>query len=620
MDVLVYDFETFYDRDYSLSKLTTEEYLRDERYETIGVSVKKNNEPGEWFTGDEADIKLWLHRFDWEHSIGVAHHAQFDASILNWKFGIKPKKIACTLSMARAIDGPDAGNSLAKLAERHGLGVKGNDVISALGMRRHMFQRGHMQDYGRYCVNDGDLCFGLFAKFAPLLPASELNLIDLTIRMFSEPVLELDHGILAEHLAAVQLKKEKLLSRLVGLDRSVLMSNPQLAELLQLLGVDPPKKISRTTGKIAWAFGKTDPGFKDLLDHDDWRVQAVVAARIGVKSTLEETRTIRLMDVATRGALPVPLRYYAAHTGRWGGDGKLNLQNLPRSAAIKKAIKAPKGTKYIDVDSSQIEARTLAWLAGQYSLVQIFEKNNEEIAAGVPKKEMQFDPYRVMASDIYYIAPDQIDDDQRFMGKTTLLGCGYGMGAAKFQMQLKAMGRDLDLEECKRIVNIYRRTYSQIPRLWKQGDKVLQALIDGQTTTYGKVGAVNIDLLGIRLPNGLYIRYDGLRNEPHSNGDARYIYDRVRGKSKVPTDLWGGTVTENVCQALARIIVGEQMLAIRKRYRPVLTVHDAAGIIAPTAEAVQARAFAEGCMRIRPKWAEGLPLNCESKMGASYGG
>lgn len=885
MNVITIDFETYYDRLYSLSKVTTEEYIRDPQFETIGVAVKVNDEETQWFSGTQAQTKRWLAKFDWDNSVAVAHNAMFDMAILNWHFDIRPKRIADTLSMLRAIDGPDAGNSLAKAAERYGLGVKGNEVVNALGKRRLDFSPEDLRAYGEYCINDVELTYSLLKLLAPLMPSLETRLIDLTIRMFSEPVLTLDKQVLEDHLVKVKQKKADLMAA-VKADKESLMSNPKLAELLISLGIYPPMKISPTTGKKTYAFAKSDEAFKALLDHHDPRVQSIVAARLGVKSTLEETRTERFIDIADRGTLPVPLRYYAAHTGRWGGDDKVNLQNLPRKSPLKKAIRAPEGYVFIDCDSSQIEARTLAWLAGQQDLVDAFDRGE--------------DVYKIMASSIYSVPVEEVTDDQRFVGKTTILGAGYGMGAGKFQAQLKAMGVSLDLADCEYIIQVYRRTYPKIPALWQQGSKALQALMTQRAAPLGEGEALQIDLLGVRLPNGMYIRYPNIR-EQQIGPASEVVYDVKKGRAVIPTRIYGGkclaadtevltgrgwvrivevsaddrvwdgvewvnhdgltyqgekstavlngvrmtpdhevltekgwlrassceglhradfrmpdgsevcgkqweafrlavpvsvrepdqssssrrrevrtagrnplmrlygwgekqvaryveasrvrrmevnegplpathasgmaqlrragyyrmskvegfirellggygayvyagayarpegqqrglhtgelplgdygsagaehalrapcgleegirtdgystlnasvpvapepvydllnagprsrfvvrgssgpfivhNCIENVCQALARIVIGEQMLAVARKLRVVMTVHDAVGALAPVEQADEARAYVEKCMRIRPKWAAALPLNCESKMGASYGG
>jgi DNA polymerase len=618
MTFLTVDFETYYDRDYSLSKITTEEYIRDPRFEVIGVSVKVDGEPAQWFSGTRKQTKTWLDQFPWGSSIAIAHNAMFDMAIKNWRFDIRPKRIIDTLSMLRAIDGPDAGNSLAKAAERHELGVKGTEVVNALGKRRLDFTPEELAAYGDYCINDTEMTYKLAMKLLEGFPKEELQLIDLTMRMFTEPVLYLEKADLELHLADVKRKKADLLGKAL-IDKDNLMSNPQLAETLRSLGVTPPMKISPTTGKQTYAFAKNDEEFKALLEHENTIVQAIIAARLGVKSTLEETRTERFIGISERGLLPVPLRYYAAHTGRFGGDDKVNLQNIPRKSPLKKAIKAPPGYVLIDCDSSQIEARTLAWLAGQWDLVEFFDKNNAEVAAGVKKENMQYDPYKIMAAQIYGVPVSGVTDDQRFVGKTTILGAGYGMGPDKFQAQLKTFNVDMPLDECKRIIAVYRETYPYIPKLWRDTGDALESLVVDNLTSIGESMKLAV-AGGIVLPNLLRLRYPNLRFILNDKGKQEMVYDTKKGRAVIPTRIYGGKCVENICQALARIIIANQMLMIARRYKVAMTVHDSVVVVAPQEEANEARAFVEQCMRIRPKWAAALPLNCESKMGPSYGG
>ena len=604
MNIITIDFETYYDRQFSLSKITTEEYVRSPDFEVIGVAVKENDEKTTWFTGDYAGVSSFLANYDWANSAVLAHNAMFDAAILTWIYGIKPKAWLDTLSMARALHGSEVGNSLAKLVQHYELGQKGTEVVDALGMRREAFGKAQLDAYGSYCINDVDLTYALFGKLAPSFKLSELQLISLTIKMFSEPVLELDRKMLLEHLEGVKKRKADLLEQAGVETRDDLMSNQKFAEMLRGLGVEPPTKISLTTGKETLALAKSDEEFKALAEHPDDRVQALVAARLGNKSTLEETRTERFLGIASRGKMPVPLQYYAAHTGRWGGADKLNLQNLPARGAnagkLKNAIRAPKGYVLIDSDSSQIEARMLAWLSGQDDLVEAFAKGE--------------DVYKIMASAIYAKDESEITKEERFVGKTTILGAGYGMGAKKFGAQLKTFGMEIEEGEAIRIINVYRQTYPSITGLWTQGRHTVEAMAKNQNTPFGN-GCVQVHGdLGILLPNGLYQRYPNLRKIKSADGD-QYVYDSRRGAVKI----YGGKLVENICQALARCIIGEQMLRIAKKYRPVLTVHDAVACIAPEEEVKEAVAYVEECMRWTPDWAAGLPVNCEAGYGKTYG-
>ena len=606
MDILTIDFETYYAKDFGLKKYTTEEYIRDKQFEVIGVAVKKNNEETKFITGPKSKIKKFLDDYDWSTSVAVAHNARFDAAILSWHFDIRPKKIADTLCMARAIHTIEVGGSLSALVKHYNLGVKGTEVLDALGKRRLDFTPEEMEAYAGYCINDVELTYALFKVLIKGFPRLELDLIDLTLRMFTEPVLEVDRDLLTGHLTKIRATKEKLLTK-AKVDRKQIMSNPQFAELLTRCGVQPPKKVSLTTGKETYAFAKTDEGFKALQEHSNPLVQVLVATRMGVKSTIDETRTERLIAIGERGKLPIPLKYYAAHTGRWGGDDKVNMQNLPRGSILKKAICAPEGYQFVDCDLSQIEARTLAWLAEQDDLVEAFDRGD--------------DVYKIMASAIYNKPKEEITKDERFVGKTTILGAGYGMGASKFKAQLATFGVDLSQEECDRIIRVYRETYPNIPKLWRAAGTALEGLMQGRAQDIGKEGILVVDAeTGIKLPNGLHIKYPNLRKEVNEeDGRKELVYDTKRGRATIPNRIYGGKVIENVCQALARIVIGEQLLRVSKRYKVVMTVHDAIGCIAPLAEIERAMEYVEYCMRIRPEWAPDLPLDCEGGYANSYG-
>jgi DNA polymerase len=610
MRLITGDFETYYSRTFSLSKITTEEYIRSDEYETIGISIKVDDAPAEWFTGTHEEIKNWLQQFPWDDAMFVAHNAMFDAAILSWRFDIHPKVIADTLSMARAWLSTETGHSLAALVKFFGLGEKGNEVVNALGKHRLDFSPSELDAYAAYCINDTELTYKLFHILADVFPKEEMKLIDLTIKMFSEPVLELNDYLLENHLLDVRDRKDALLAKVAGGDpeeaKKNIMSNNKFAELLRSYDVWPPTKISPTTGKQTFAFAKTDEGMLALQEHESVEVQTLVAARLGVKSTLEETRTERFISIARRGTLPIPLKYYAAHTSRWGGSDKINLQNLPsrgvNANTLKKSILPPKGYVIIDADSAQIEARVLAWMAGQTDLVDGFAQKK--------------DVYKMMASAIYGKPVEEIDTAQRFVGKTTILGAGYGLGAKKFQLYLKQANVAVEYDEAKHIIDTYRYTYPAIPALWAQGDRSLGALIDGRTAEYGKEGVVNVNgfLKAVVTPNRIPLKYMGLRRSI-TNGKEGIVYTSRTGI----TGIWGGKFTENIIQHLARVIIGSQMLRIAKRYKVVLTVHDAVAIIARKEEAEEAQAYVETCMRWVPSWAEGLPLNCESGIGDSYG-
>jgi len=510
MSLITLDFETYYtDKDLGFRTQTTEEYIRDPRFEVIGVSVQVNDGSPVWFSGERETTRKWLAQFNWKESLVLAHNTLFDGAILAWHFGIKPMALADTLCMARALHGVEVGGSLAKLATRYNVGVKGDEVV---------------------------------------------------IKMFTEPVLYVEQSTLQERLTELQEEKSRLLQGLMEQlkcateeeVREKLSSNKKFAEVITGFGIDVPYKTSVTTGKQIPALAKKDEGFIALTENDDPFIQQLCAVRLGTKSTLEEKRIERFMDIGkrNRGALPIPLKYYGAHTGRWSGTDKVNFQNLPsrdpKKKALKKAIVPPDGYMVINSDSSQIEARVLAWLAGQEDVVKQFAKGE--------------DVYSIFASNVYGKTITKADPTERFVGKTCILGLGYGTGAMKLQHTLatsQPVSVKLDEEECKRIVGVYRDNNSSIIALWREADRMLENMIDGKIKkpiAFGEYECVHYDKDGIILPNGFRIRYPNLRRVTKDD-KTQIVYDSRKGE----VSIWGGAVVENVVQALARIVVGTQM-------------------------------------------------------------
>ena len=626
--IITLDFETYWAQGFSLTKLTTEEYIRDKRFEIIGVAVKVDDTPTIWYTGTHEEIKISLSKYDWAKATLVCHNTMFDGAILRWVLGIEPDLYIDTLSMARAIHGVDAGGSLAKLAIRYGLNEKGTEVHDAKGKHRKDFSKAELKDYANYCINDVNITYGLYKILITEFPLNELSLIDMTLRMFICPVLKVDDAMLIERLDEVIEEKQTMLSSLkskLNCDtdeavRKVLASNKQFAELLVELGVKPPMKISNTTGKETYALAKNDVGFIELSEHEDIFIQELCAVRLGTKSTIEESRLERFIGIGARnkGYLPIPLKYYGAHTGRWSGMDSINAQNLPsrdkKKKALKNSIVAEDGYVVINCDSSQIEARVLAWLAGQDDVTEQFA-NQEDV-------------YSIFASKIYDKTITKANPIERFVGKTCILGLGFGTGAVKLQHTLKTQppGADLPLEECESIVKLYRETNDKIISLWKEGDRVLKDLVDWEYTDfagnkvsripyyYGENECLLITEKGIRLPNGLYIQYPNL----HLYTEEAKSYHQYKSRMGMKS-IWGGALVENVVQAIARIIVGEQMIKINERYRPALTVHDAAVCVVPEDELEEAEKFIVNIMSTPPSWAEGLPIACEFSSGYSYG-
>ena len=623
MDIVTIDFETYYDKEFSLSKMTTESYIRDPRFEVIGVGVKVNDHQTDFYSGD--NVGRFLNSLDYSKRAILCHNTAFDGFILSHHFGIKPRFWLDTLSMARPKHSITVGGSLKALTDYYSIGVKGDEVVNALGKRRADFTADELSRYASYCCNDVEITYKLFMELRRGFPASELRIIDQTLRMFIEPQLVLNKPLLEKHLENVINKKASLVEAL-GLDctedeaKKMLMSNQLFANYLESCGVSAPLKTSPATGKATYAFSKTDRGFTDLLEHPDERVQAAAAARLGVKSTLEETRTRSLIGVAERGPLPILLNYYGAHTGRFSGGDKMNLQNLPRGGALRRSLCAPEDKMLIACDSAQIEARVVAWVAQQNDLLDAFREKR--------------DVYSEFATEVYGRKVTKADKIERFVGKTCVLGLGYGMGADKFKATL-AIGQaglrvNIELDEARRIVQLYRSKNHKIASFWNRCNTALTHLVSKRDFALVEhTPAIELIDDGIKLPNGLAIRYPLLSSSSigHSYAaDARVyreaVKDRVLGKP-VNTEkfirVYGGKVTENLVQALARIVVAEQMTKIGERYKVVLQVHDEVVILCDKDEVEEAKAYMLEVMSTPPTWAPDLPVACEADHGENYG-
>ena len=528
MDIIGIDLETYYDKKYSLSKISTQEYIGHPLFEVIGVAVKVNEAPAEWFSGTMEETSKWLAQFDWENSWVYAHNTLFDATILTWKFGIKPKLWIDTLSMARAVHGAEVGGSLAKLAEHYELGQKGTEVVSARGVRRVDFSEEELAKYGQYCINDVELTHGIFNHLALHFNRIEIKLIDMTIRMHTEPSFILDLPTLEDHLHHTKRRKEDLLAA-SGMAKEDLMSNPKFADVLRSHGVVPPMKISPTTGKETYAFAKTDEDMKALLDYPDFDVQAIVAARLGTKSTIEETRTQTFIEIAhTNRYLPIPLKYYGADvSGRWSGVS-FNMQNIPRTSPIKSAIQAPEGHVIVGADLSNIELRVSLYFSGQFDKLKI-------IAEGK-------DLYKDFAASAFKVPYDEVTKDQRFVGKTSVLGLGFGTGAVKLRESIRAMsGTDIGAAEAKRIVDLYREEFSEVKNTWTKGGQVLKDMRDNVAATFGTINLPVAGRRGVLLPSGLYLKYPDLK-EMRTETGTEWTYASHRGSRR---KIYSGKVVQN---------------------------------------------------------------------------
>lgn len=626
------DFETYYGDDYTLTgKRNMSEYIRDARFHAHGVGIKLGAGKTLWYTG--RNIPLALRAIDWSKSALVAHNCAFDGFILSQIYGHVPAFYIDTLAMARACHGHHTYHDLDTVAKLHGL--KGKTKRSALADTKNkpVLTDAEERALGGYCIDDTDDTCGIFWPMFAHMPDKEMQLIDLTIRMCCDPVLEIDiPRAEAELEREVGGKVAALLKS--GATPEQLLSNDKFAALLYQAGVRIiPRKISPSTGKAVYAFAKTDQSFKDLMSTSDPQVVALCNARLKLKSSIGESRAVRLIEAGKDGGkLPVLLNYSGAHTHRWSGGNKMNLQNLKRGGELRRSIIAPKGHVVVVADSAQIEARVLAWLAGQSDLLRAFAEKRDtysEFASVVYGRHVDRKAPAKNAAGEFVDANGQVVADYEhahkpdfipgFVGKTCILGLGYGMGAVKLQATLKsgAGGPPVDMtqSQCQHIVNLYRSRNHRIPALWDSMDGIILNMFTGCT---GEFGPLSYGKNYIQLPSGLFLQYYGLHGEVADSRkgpilrDAQYL--NRNGKSK----LYGGLLAENVTQALARDIVADQMLTINGRGRVVMMSHDEVVAVCPENEADDFLRFMIQTMSTAPDWAEGLPLAAEGGWDHCY--
>ena len=552
--------------------------------------------------------------------------------ILEWILGIRGGSYFCTMMGARPHIVPYSGRmSLAKVSEYLGIGAKGTEVFKALGKERKNFTVDELAAYMDYCVQDVRLCRTIYHLEIKDIPPSEQYLIALTLRKYIRPQLELDEALLALELADereveiagpfllerwleehVPERKEKVLFKTamrlgVAEDdlKKTIMSNNQLAELLRSYGVEPPLKISPRTGKQTFAFAKTDEGMKALAEHENPDIRAIAAVRLGIKSTQVETRLQRFLDVAkTPKKFAIPLLYYGAHTGRFSGFDALNLQNLPRGGMLRKAITAPEGHQILAVDLSQIEARVCAFICNESWLMDAFASGD--------------DVYRTFGAGMFSVPEHEIDTDQRFLAKMSVLGLQFQMSAPRFFDQLSAMGSPIPLAKCYDAVDYYRGISHGIVQAWRDlQSRAIPLLARHPDDAPGMMrwGPVTIYPGFIALPNGMKLHYPDLKKVTNEEGRESWQYMSA-GK---PTNLYGGKLLENIVQALARIILTRAELSLAKRgVFAAMSVHDELIFVVPDDKVQLYEHLVTLAMTGPVPWLSGIPLEAEGSTGPTY--
>jgi len=632
------DFETFWSQDHSLTKIHPVEYVMHPETEIQSVAIKEGNDGETFVLFGEDEIQAWADRTDFSNAVLIGHNmAGFDAMICAWRFGIEPKAWSCTLAIARALGyAKTVGGSLKKVAADLELGAKLDlEATNTKGKKLADFTPEEIERMREYNVVDTDLCAGIFNKLAPKLGVRELKLIDMTIRMLVSPQFHMDEALLKRTLQSVQDEQEATLLKvaealmpevaggmkeadLVEESKKILASAPKFAKFLISKGVPVPMKQSPSNPeKQIPALAKTDEEFLALQEHEDFEVAAAASARLGVKSTILESRIEQFLRCgrAIGGRMPIALNYYGADTtGRFSGTMKMNQQNLPRvnpkspkpSDALRKCLLAPKGKKVVVADLSGIELRVNHFLWKEPDSMKLFQADPEKA-----------DLYKDFASKLYKKPWDEVTKAERQVGKVAHLGLGFGAGPATFQKVARLMGGvDLNLEESEEIVSKWRNEYGRIASGWRTCHDALPNIhYNHYNIDIDPWGLCKTAEGGIKTPLGM-IRYPDLRQEINEEaGRTEWVYGHGRKKARI----YGPKITENLVQHLAREALCDMMLKIQERYPIAHTVHDEVILVVDEDEAQEALEFMQGIMRGGVTWWPELITWSEGDIASDYG-
>ena len=615
MPIVGLDFETYYDKDYTLKKIDTPLYVTDERFHLWGVGIN------DCYYDNETDAFNALMAIDWSKTVLLCHNTAFDAYILNYQYGITPRFFMDTLSMARPIYKNVTKLGLDHLAKYLGFQGKTSDILARIKGKRDLSPDESME-CGEYCLQDISEMWLLFDHLIPFFNDMELDLIDATIEMFATPRFMADDAKLDKEIDRILQHKESVfqgVQHLLPPDepatrgediKQILRSPLKFAKTLEHNNIAVPKKVSPTTGKETYAFAKTDLGFKSLSDQPSSVADLLRKARLEAKSETEIVKVTKLKQYSKQcNTIPAFLNYSTAQTMRWSGK-EIQLQNMGRDGEMRKSLIAPPGYRVGVVDSGQIEARCLAWFAEQDDLLDTIRQNDLD-------PDNNPDAYCKMASKIYGFPVTKANKLERFIGKVAVLGLGYGMSAEKFQITLAqgVMGPPVkvELEICQKVVNTYRQDNYKIKNIWGIASGWLSRMSSGQDIYPYK----GISFAGTRIysHHGMFLTYDKLR---YDGNDNSYKYQSPKNGRFVEKYIYGALLIENIIQHISRNIIAEQLLNARKRYPLLLTVHDEGVFLLPEKEADEGMEFLYDVFTTAPKWCPDIPLSAEGGHAKNY--
>lgn len=662
--VIVLDFETFFSSEFTLKKMSTIEHITDDQFEVLGLSVTEEDKAPYFIR--EPKVKQYLEHLQTlygENLAGctiAAHNAKYEGAILHWLYGITPKYIIDTMGLASHWNAR-ARNDLEHVAEREGLPPKGDTLrFKDWTTRRRYKPRGgrgrkrlmpvrlpiidekmwkELEDYANH---DGFLEWEVFKRYMPRVscPEIELNALNHTMHLYIEPMVQVDEQLGLDIIDAMEAEIDRHMD-MVGHTREQISGDNSFEAIMEAALKDAGDDIvhylkpAKNKRGCKLAIAKDDPARKLLEEHDDETIRNLMVAKNALSSWpdhITRVRSIIAQCKAAGGVLPVPLKYFGAHTGRWSGGEGINLQNLgSRGHELIKRIRgmllAPPGWEFVIADAASIESRCLAHMSGQDDKLEKYENGEEmycrfaEIVLRKPERSLR-KPHKEEDWERLGCDPEH----ERYLawarnkiGKIGDLACGYGGGpdaVARF-------APDLDLDMRIRIRDKYREVNPKTVKFWY----ALQAKFIA-TAKYGRPCTMprglsfrqtkDCDVI-ITLPSGHEIKYHEVTIKQDDYGK-----DQIRVRNPQTREweyIWGGTLAENVIQAIARDVLWEAIIKVEAAgYRVVHHVHDELIALVRKGVGKAVLDIAIKALRTRPQWALGCPLDGEGVVTTRYGG
>ena len=688
--LVVIDFETYWDsKTYTLSKMGPIEYVRNEKFtpQLCAFTLSNGSCCVDCSVVEHERLRTTFENLDTHDVAWCGHNMHgFDSLILSEFFDFHPQKIYDTIAMMRWTGlSRVCRESHAALTEFLGNGNKAaGTVVSDHKQWPDDFTPEERAFFIQYCKDDAGQCYQNAQDMLPYMTPDALRFMSITARMATEPSFVLDEDLLLEYLSDLDAAADKARQELVAMFSfqtnadmlAALRSADKFASMLRSLGVEPPLKESSAKTKtkreklqlaadagrpgaaeelenmqpvMTYAFSKTDVDFVLMQDHPDPRVALLVRTRLQLNSSIDRSRAETLLKFAQmHKPLPIMLGAWLAHTGRYSAGAsadagtktdKLQFQNLskrdPSKRKLRQAIKVPKGKVVVACDSSQIEARGLAFVANEVGLLTQFREGR--------------DPYSELAETIFGVPWQDIKSGAksgdkkmkmyRNTGKTCVLSCGYGVGHHKYSNTLLRQGihlhEDLDRhhELARYAHGIYRAAHPNIVAFWKTAENVLEAMLRGESGTFGgpnndiytfgimPVGPrTDLCVPSVRFPSGYILRYPGLRAERNDRGKWQFVYDTYKGASKIPTHIYGGAFTNNLVQGLSfvDVIMYQGCRMDEAGIKLACNIHDAWASVVPEEQGEYVKQQMLHYMSIVPPALNGLPVACEAEIGTTF--